>query len=201
MIDKAYIRKQIIKQREVLTLGQRLAKAEKITNHLLSNPLFEQARHIACYWSIKAEVTTQQIIGHIWRQGKCCYLPSIDEQTKTMQFARYDSSTHLIYNRFGIAEPAANSAILIPPQALDIVLLPLVAFDKQGNRLGMGAGYYDRVFAFKHQAGMKPWLLGLAYDLQQVDHLPHEPWDVKLDGVATESGCSFYKRLINKELP
>jgi 5-formyltetrahydrofolate cyclo-ligase len=78
-------------------------------------------------------------------------------------------------------------------RVLDVILMPLVAFDGQGNRLGMGAGYYDRTLAFlRHRRHWrKPRIIGLAYEFQRMPALPAEPWDVPLDGIITEAG--FYK--------
>jgi len=98
-----------------------------------------------------------------------------------MEFAMYHDGDPLSLNRYQILEPHSQPFLI---EKLDIVLLPLVAFDEMGNRLGRGGGYYDRTF-FAHAQG-KPFLLGLGYEEQGTRQLPNDPWDVKLDGVLTE---------------
>jgi 5-formyltetrahydrofolate cyclo-ligase len=94
----------------------------------------------------------------------------------------------LIKNRYGILEPPINNQRLTPTWSLDLVLMPLVAFDAKGNRLGMGAGFYDRTFdVHNHPYRPKPKLLGLAYDFQETSGLKPEPWDVPLDYIVTPS--------------
>jgi 5-formyltetrahydrofolate cyclo-ligase len=121
------------------------------------------------------------------RQGKHIYLPVL--QGRALQFVRFRPGlTSLRPNQFGIPEPRALPATTIAPSQLDLVLLPLVAFDSQGGRLGMGSGFYDRTFAFvqARRPRCRPLLIGLAHRLQQVAALPSEPWDVPIAGVATD---------------
>ena len=97
-------------------------------------------------------------------------------------------------NRYGIPEPAhPNKARNFPLRSLDLVLMPLVGFDTQGNRLGMGGGYYDRSFAFlhRHSHWRKPHLMGTAYEFQRLSKLDAQPWDVPLDAIVTEA--NLYK--------
>ena len=88
-------------------------------------------------------------------------------------------------NKFGIAEPKPDVSAIILPGQLDIIFMPLVAFDDQGQRLGMGGGFYDRTLASLPQGCNKPLLVGLAHQCQQVDMVPAEPWDVPLPRVLT----------------
>lgn len=108
-----------------------------------------------------------------------------------MLFTRYDTGASLQRNRFGILEPVADRASLIPARQFDVVLLPLVAVDAQGWRLGSGAGYYDRYF--KHlrigRRWRKPRLIGVGYDFQRVPVVEHAPWDVPVDAVITDRAC------------
>ena len=105
-----------------------------------------------------------------------------------MQFARYLPGMPMRPNRFAIPEPAIARAQLLPAQSLDLILMPLVGFDRSGNRLGMGGGFYDRTLAFRHHRdGYRgPLLLGLAYQFQCLDGLQARHWDVPLDGILTE---------------
>lgn len=95
----------------------------------------------------------------------------------------------MVCNRFGIPEPRRSQRRL-PPWLLQLVLMPLVGFDKRGGRLGMGGGFYDTTFAFKHQKmGARPTLIGLAHACQEVESLPLAHWDVPLNAIATDKHC------------
>ncbi len=103
-----------------------------------------------------------------------------------MSFFIHSPEAPLTRNRFGIEEPPL-SAPWINTRALDLVLAPLVAFDDQGNRLGMGGGFYDQHFGALPKR-LHPLLVGVAHELQRAEALPAAPWDVPLDGILTESG-------------
>lgn len=119
------------------------------------------------------------------------YVPVI---TRTeMAFALVRADTLLTPNFYGIDEPARPE--LIDPRSLDLVLTPLVAFDNAGTRVGVGAGYYDRCFAFLRQRRVwfRPKLLGVAYELQRIDSIKANPWDVPLWGAVTENGFRQFR--------
>jgi 5-formyltetrahydrofolate cyclo-ligase len=115
---------------------------------------------------------------------KTCYLPILTKEG-LLQFGTYQANTPLIKNKYEIDEPQTTQ--FLPAPQLDAVLLPLVAFDNQGNRLGMGKGYYDKTFAFKTK-GTPPILIGVAHDCQKADNIPTDSWDISLDFILTESG-------------
>lgn len=99
----------------------------------------------------------------------------------------FTAETHLVPNRFGIPEPQQGPAHKLPTHLLDVVLMPLVGFDRAGSRLGMGGGFYDTTFAFKQQNPKgKPLLIGLAHSCQEVDSLQADNWDIPLGAIATE---------------
>lgn len=121
--------------------------------------------------------------------GKHCYLPVLaPDDTNHLCFMPFDENTKFVSNRFNIPEPEFNKARLIAPEDLDLVIAPLVAFDARCHRIGMGAGFYDRSFAFLQTTPrpVKPVLCGLAHAFQQVDDTKPQPWDVSLDYVTTE---------------
>ncbi len=111
---------------------------------------------------------------------------------KNMKFAVYTPEQRLVPNDYGIEEPAPEDRLYVAAEQLELVLTPLVAFDHSLNRIGMGAGYYDRCFSFlRHRKNrIRPRLIGLAYDFQRVATIETREWDVSLCGVATES--TFY---------
>ena len=119
--------------------------------------------------------------------GKHCYLPVLHPSLECqLWFVEYTPTAVLKPNRFGIPEPDHRQAIRIAPNLLDIVLLPLVGFDRQGGRLGMGGGFYDRTFAFHKGKRNKPYLLGMAHACQEVEALELADWDIPLFGVITD---------------
>ncbi|OAI49147.1 hypothetical protein AYO45_03320 [Gammaproteobacteria bacterium SCGC AG-212-F23] len=149
--------------------------------------IFQKSQSIACYLPREEEFNSMPMIQAIWRSGKKCYLPVLLPD-RSLVFASYKINDALVPNRYNILEPENTERI--PAQQLDLVLMPLVAFDENGGRLGMGGGYYDRTFAFTKKAvSTKPFLMGVAYALQQVDMLPQDEWDVVLDGIITELDC------------
>lgn len=126
------------------------------------------------------------IIEEIWRAKKNCYLPILGPgEEKFLDFARYRPNDPLHRNRYQILEPANKENI--SPEKLDLVFTPLVGFDLQGSRLGMGGGYYDKTFEFLIKKSYhKPILIGFGYEKQLVERLPRDVWDVPIHGVLTE---------------
>lgn len=179
-------------QRQALTPAQLDEHSQDLAKHLMANRLFQNSQHIALYLGNDGEIDPSYLIEAAWRQGKQTYLPVLGlRATNRLWFLPFAEQTPLIPNRFGIAEPQHHRRDRqFKPQRLDLVLMPLVAFDKQGNRLGMGGGFYDRTLAFlrTRRSWRKPRLIGLAYEFQCVDALPVQEWDVPLDAIATEKG-------------
>lgn len=116
--------------------------------------------------------------------GKSTYLPVI--RSTSLEFRRYGKGDRLHKNRFGIPEPLACQPTLKAAE-LDLILVPLVGFDSRGNRLGMGAGFYDR--CFRHSRA-RPWRIGVAHELQKVARIPQDPWDKPMQAVLTD--CRSY---------
>lgn len=193
MNSKSRIRRQLILQRKQLSPRTRLQKSQLITIHLLASSIWQEAHSLGCYLTHRAEVDTSLLIKHCWQQHKHCFLPAT-QAAKIMYFLPYTQTTSLEQNDYGISQPIWQAELSKPVEQLDLILMPIVAFDKSGTRLGSGAGYYDRILAFKQQQLLtKPLLLGLAYDFQQVPSLTKEPWDIGLDGIITESGLRLFK--------
>jgi 5-formyltetrahydrofolate cyclo-ligase len=150
--------------------------------------LFMRSRRIAVFLSQDGEISLKPLIKRAWQLGKSCYLPIVcPDNSYRLWFSRYTCRSSLVKNAYGIPEPSVQSSELLPCWALDLVLVPLVAFDSHGGRLGMGKGYYDRTFA-KDRLFKQPKLLGVAHQCQHVAKLPLQPWDVMLDGIVTDSG-------------
>jgi 5-formyltetrahydrofolate cyclo-ligase len=141
---------------------------------------------------VKGEVSPHLIVEAAQKLGKRCYLPVLAlDKPDHLWFMPFHKDTVFIKNRFGIPEPKIEADRLFPPQDLDLVITPLVAFDAQCHRIGMGAGFYDRTFAFLQATPRpaKPLLCGLAYGFQQVDDTRPQAWDIALNYVITDEFC------------
>jgi 5-formyltetrahydrofolate cyclo-ligase len=147
---------------------------------------FRRARNVATYLAFDGEPDIALLLSAKSNGAKNFFAPIITR--RDMRFGKVGAGTRMRKNWFGIAE--ARPEYIAEPQALDIVLVPLVAFDRVGSRLGMGGGYYDRYFKFLKDRThfIRPKLFGIAYSCQQVELLPREHWDVPLWGVITEKG-------------
>lgn len=162
-----------------------------LIGQLVTSPLFLHSHHIAFYLPNDGEVDLRPLLERSLDMGKRCYLPVLSPlYHNRLWFAPFNWESRIVHNRFGIPEPDVQWRNMRPPWTLDLLLTPLVAFDNEGNRLGMGGGYYDRTLAYlgRRRHWRKPCLLGTAYDFQRVESLPHESWDIPLHGIVTESG-------------
>jgi 5-formyltetrahydrofolate cyclo-ligase len=147
------------------------------------------AQRIALYQPIDGELDPWPIVARLQRP-RCWYLPVVRQHPKgRLWFVRYHPKRRLKPNRFGILEPSPRQARRITPQGLDLILVPLVGFDQQCHRLGMGAGFYDRSLAFlrSRRCWHRPRLIGIGHECQKVDALVPQPWDLPLDAVVTEA--------------
>jgi 5-formyltetrahydrofolate cyclo-ligase len=107
-----------------------------------------------------------------------------------LEFRRYRAGEQLQLNRYGIAEPSPGREVLAAPE-LDLIITPLVGFDRRGHRLGMGGGYYDRALRQSSNRSNKPLLIGAAHSFQELEKVPTEAWDRRLQGVVTEQ--AYYR--------
>lgn len=190
------IRKQIQKKRKELPKPIQQEHALSLASRVAEQPVFLKSQNIAAYIPVNGEMDPFPLIYRSWELGKTVFLPVlIPYHHNRLWFAPFHPDSKLINNRFGIPEPVIQKRRIIPPYALDLVLTPLVAFDPQCNRMGMGGGYYDRTFAFlRHRKQwIKPRLLGMAYELQSVNNIKKQKWDVPLWGVATETNLYIRK--------
>ncbi|MCP1727531.1 5-formyltetrahydrofolate cyclo-ligase [Natronospira proteinivora] len=189
MASVAALRRELKRQRKQLPAAQRRDMSRQLCRHILNSHAFRNAGRFAAYLPFGGEPDLLPLIGIAAQQGKCCYLPRIDSRTGRLAFHRWQPGNMLVNNRFGIPEPSQQSphtALF----ALDLILTPLLAFDPRGNRLGMGAGFYDRSFAFRRHRDCwhQPKLVGTAWAFQEQSNLDAQPWDVPLDAVVSELG-------------
>ncbi|MBS0383285.1 MAG: 5-formyltetrahydrofolate cyclo-ligase, partial [Proteobacteria bacterium] len=151
-------------------------------------PEFLTDANVAGYWAVRGELPLNLVVASLKRRDQHYFLPVLGE-SRQLHFAEYHDRADLQPNRFGIPEPVAVPADLSNAQDMHVILLPLLAFDRQGHRLGTGGGWYDTSLAFLREAARpaSPLLVGVGYAFQEVEAVPDEPWDVGLDYVATDS--------------
>ncbi|MCP4928430.1 MAG: 5-formyltetrahydrofolate cyclo-ligase [Gammaproteobacteria bacterium] len=183
------IREEKKQQRQLLDDEYQTFAAMEIAHRLSKFSVINRAIHIATYMPFGGEVNCQHFLNFGKLRKKRIFLPILAKSK--LIFLPLKSGGKLLKNHYGILEPVYKKREVIAACDLDIVIVPLVAFDKQCNRLGMGGGFYDRSFAFrKHrQKWRKPLLIGVAYDFQRVSALQPQTWDVPLDAVVTEKEC------------
>lgn len=181
-LTKTQLRAYLRKKRQQLSDQAKATYAAQLYQQWLTLNLHQHYQHFACYLAFDGEMPTQLIIEDIWHHRHNCYLPIATEQ-KLLQFQRYHPHDPLTTHRLGPPEPIPCKNLL--KTTLDVILVPLIAFDMQGHRLGFGHGYYDRTLA-AYPATQRPLCIGLAYQFQQYPSLPADPWDQPLDLIVTE---------------
>ncbi len=187
MNSRPEARAALRKRRRALSRAQRRQSAETLARRISALRAFRCARHVAFYLPNDGEMELAALLRRALRYGKRCYLPVLCRRNR-LAFAPYRRGDRLSPNRFGIPEPVLPKNGWTKAAMLDLVLMPLVAFDARGNRLGMGAGFYDRTLGFlkRRRHWRRPRLMGVAYDFQRVPDITPAPWDVALDLIVTE---------------
>lgn len=182
------LRRDLRAQRAALSAGERVAAAQALVSQIERIAGFLTAPRIAGYWATDGELPLAALPGGVHARGQHWYLPVVRPH-RQLWFAPWQVGAPLATNRFGIPEPVCAAGQMVPAPELDIVLVPLLGFDRHGHRLGFGGGYYDRSFAFLRERSRpaRPLLIGVAHDFQQVDAFVPEAWDVPLDLVVTDA--------------
>ncbi len=150
---------------------------------------FHRARRIACYLAQDGEIDCGPLIALIRRRRRICYLPVLVTWPRgALRFAAFPVHCVLRPNRLGVPEPRVPRSRLLVPARLDLIFSPLVGFDADGRRLGMGGGFYDRALgvAARRSRYVRPVAVGLAYEIQRLERIVDDPWDVPLAAVVTE---------------
>ena len=186
--ERKLLRTQLRARRKALTAVERIAAAEGVAAVLAQLPDFIVDARIAGYWAIDGELPLHVVVGQLSQRGQQYCLPRISGP-RQLSFVQWRAGAELEANRYGIPEPVCTEEDLLRPQELDIVLLPLLGFDRSGQRIGYGGGYYDASFSFlrERKQAERPLLVGIGYAAQELEAIKTEEWDVKLDYVATEN--------------
>ncbi len=183
--ERGALRRALRERRRALPAPERIAAADALAARLLALPFAPQSGHAAGYWAMDGEIALHAWQLRLPRTVRYC-LPVLHEDGQ-LRFAPWKPGEPLRANRHGIPEPDVAEASLLRADQLDFAVVPLVAFDVRGHRLGMGGGWYDRSFAFRRTHAAPPYLAGAAFSLQRVEAIAAEHWDVPLDAVCTES--------------
>lgn len=180
---KPQLRSQLRNFRRALTAFDQHRAQLALCRQFLSLPGLTRTRRVALYVASDGEIDPAQLTHHLLDLGIEVYLPWLKSKHAELAFSRYQQGDKLMLNCFGIAQPLPK-AHRVAAEEIDILGLPLVGFTPNGNRLGMGGGFYDRALA--KLRGRGPVLVGLAHHGQQCSQLPVDPWDVPVDWLATD---------------
>ncbi len=192
--DINQLRRKIRTQRRALTTKHQLANSRAMSRILNRSAQFRNSKRIAIYIESDGEIAVSHLSSQIMRTGKRCYLPVLRPMLPNrLWFSEYRLGDKLTPNKYGIPEPDIRKRKPIAPYCLDLILMPLVAFDDSCNRIGMGGGFYDRTFSYLRTRNnwRKPKLIGIAHELQKLESIQKMPWDIPLNGVVTE--INFYR--------
>ena len=177
--SKEDLRARMKRGRTALSMIEAAELSARIAERVLAVPEFIRAKRVFCYASAAGEVDTRGLMREIIFSGRELYLPRV-KRGKKIDAVRLASIDDLIAGPYGISEPAGDESI--EPGCLEVLLVPGVAFDRRGGRLGMGAGCFDRFLPL-----CKGLVIGLSYDLQIIDRVPATERDMRMDMVITET--------------
>lgn len=193
-LRKTNLRTVLRERRRSLSESEQLSAAKNLALQFKKSQSPSATLSIAVYSASDGEINPNILITELLNSGNSIALPYIESLAPSiksppseshMSFAPFSKNSTMQTNRYGIQEPVTKQRINC--SSFDLVLLPLVAFDSQGKRLGMGGGFYDRAFAFKkRQPNQKPYLIGLAHECQEVETIDSDDWDIPLDAVLTD---------------
>lgn len=184
--ERKSLRIELRARRRAIPPARRIGAAEALAARLLALPFAPRQGRVAGYWAMDGEIAL-----HAWQlalPATVDYCLPVLGNDQRLRFAPWRPGLPLLQNRYGIPEPDVDAGALFDARDMDMVVMPLVGFDPRGNRLGMGAGWYDRSFDFRRSSPMPPSLVGAAFSEQQVDALDAQAWDVGLDAVCTDAG-------------
>jgi 5-formyltetrahydrofolate cyclo-ligase len=181
---KEELRRTAAERARSLAAEERTERAGRIAHNVWSVPEIASAGALLVYASVPGEVPTGEIIDEARRRGIVTVFPRCVPGARDLTLHPVGSAELLVPGSFGIPEPDPSCPAL-GLGAVDAALIPGLAWDRDGDRLGRGAGYYDRLLG---QPGWRGFVCGLFFDVQEADRIPADPWDVRMDAVVTESG-------------
>ena len=184
--SKPELRRELCLRRNNLSIRTRTNLDCAIQQQVLQLAIEQKAQSVACYWPFNGEPDIIPVCRQLMANDCELALPVVSgKDDHLMSFYSWRQNTNLIKNRYGICEPEKST--LQPVSGFDMLIMPLVGYDRFGNRLGMGAGYYDRHLELLRHSDI-PLRVGIAYSLQKIDPIEKNSWDIPLHGVVNEHG-------------
>ena len=183
--DRHVLRRELRERRRALPAATRIAAAEALADRLLALSCVPASGHVAGYWAMDGEIGLHAFQLRLSATQTYC-LPLLHEDG-SLRFAPWRAGDALVTNRYGIPEPDVASANALRAEDMALIVLPLVGFDANGHRLGMGGGWYDRSLAFRAGTPAPPLLVGIGFDLQEVAAIAPRSWDIRCDAIVTET--------------
>ncbi|RMD54787.1 MAG: 5-formyltetrahydrofolate cyclo-ligase [Nitrospirae bacterium] len=182
---KRRLRAEALNKRDAIHESERSLRAERIMNHIFELDVFKRAKIILFYTSIRSEVNTLPFIEKAIEMGKKVVVPVVKKEKKELSLYEIESLDELKPGYMGIPEPIEDENRRVDINSVDLVIIPGVAYDLEGNRIGYGSGYYDRILSKrkKHIPVVAP-----AFREQLVELIPTEEHDIKVDFIVTEEG-------------
>jgi len=190
--EKSRIRQVLREKKESMNPQDRQEKSERICRNIM--PLIRDGETVMVYTSKEKEVNTGTLIALLLRKGNPVVVPIIVKEDVSLRLSYLRDVSTLVPSTFGVPEPI-GSEIPVPPGAVDTIILPMLGFDRQGRRIGYGAGYYDRFLA-KTPIRRK---IGIAFACQEMEHLPVDENDILMDCIITEDGIVYSHGLMSDE--
>ncbi|MBI5739328.1 MAG: 5-formyltetrahydrofolate cyclo-ligase [Nitrospirae bacterium] len=194
---KKTLRERLLKKRDRITPEQKKGKEAAIRKRLYASADFKKAQSILFYASFRSEVDTAACIEHALKLKKEIVLPRVESKKRMLRLFAINNISEIEPGYMGIPEPAVRKSGERGLNEIDVVIVPGAGFDEDGNRLGYGGGYYDRLFSVGKGQGARgkgkerPVLIALAFEEQIAREIPAEPHDVRMDKIITD------KRTIN----
>jgi 5-formyltetrahydrofolate cyclo-ligase len=184
---KAEMRAERLALRDAIPADTRIEMSLAMAEHAGEAVAFDPGTIVSGFLPIRSEADTRPLMARFQARGARLCVPAILDR-QTIVFRELVRGAPLVSTGFGTSGPGPDAPVLDP----EILLVPLSAFDPRGHRIGYGAGHYDRAIDRLKQKGMHPKLIGIAFDCQEVAHVPAEPHDVSLDAILTESGLRLF---------
>lgn len=189
MEDKRRVREIALGLRAALTTEERDLKSQKILSFITELSKFKEAKTVMSFLNFGEEVETTPLAESVLKSGKRLILPRCAPHGVLIPAVIHDLAEDIEPGRWGIREPKKEGIVSVDPEEIDLVIVPGAAFDRQGNRLGYGGGFYDRFFT---RLRIETPKIALAFTCQILPEIPLDPYDLKVDALATEEGVIWF---------
>jgi 5-formyltetrahydrofolate cyclo-ligase len=186
---KASLRAQALERRAGIPESYGRNAADAVAARLVDELQIPRGATIAGYWPLAGEIDPRPGMDRLRARGHAMALPRLDGRDQPLLFLAWDEGDVLVHGTFKLLEPHPSRPVRVP----EVVLAPLLAFDRRGGRLGYGKGYYDRTLGHLRAQGRRPLAIGIAFAAQEVEEVPTGPADVLLDGVITETALHRFE--------